>query len=205
MESRAEFQPSQILYIEQDTTRLYAELVQVVTERALCWVRPLALLTILEHLEYGHSELEQSELEHPKLEHPKLEQSGIHSDPFYLHDKSQDDRRPELAISAKSLDSSDSYRTHASSLPLPSLRWVDLQQFTLHDLRQGADLLAPKALFHFALDTEVMAMLVQLNAGKPRSPHPDAPHSDDQYAHLHLQRFIHHVWQTHPELFRSCP
>lgn len=39
------FQPSQIVFLEHDTSRLYAEVVQFVESRQLCWVRPIALVT----------------------------------------------------------------------------------------------------------------------------------------------------------------
>lgn len=42
LESR--LQSSQIVCIEHSGARLYAEVIQVVTERQLCWARPLALL-----------------------------------------------------------------------------------------------------------------------------------------------------------------
>ena len=38
-----EFQPGQIVYLEEGDTRLYAEVIQTVVSRALCWVRPLLL------------------------------------------------------------------------------------------------------------------------------------------------------------------
>jgi hypothetical protein len=38
-------QPSQIICLEHETTRLYAEVVQIVEARHLCWARPLALIT----------------------------------------------------------------------------------------------------------------------------------------------------------------
>lgn len=38
------FQPSQIVCLEHDSARLYAEVVQVAEQRQVCWVRPLALL-----------------------------------------------------------------------------------------------------------------------------------------------------------------
>jgi hypothetical protein len=40
-----DFKPGQILYLEHQTSRLYAEVIQMISERNLCWVRPLALLT----------------------------------------------------------------------------------------------------------------------------------------------------------------
>lgn len=49
-----DFKPGQILYIEHHTEhhiqhcriRLYAEVIQAVSDRQLCWVRPLALISL---------------------------------------------------------------------------------------------------------------------------------------------------------------
>lgn len=38
------FQPCQIVCLEHEASRLYAEVVQTVEARQICWVRPLALL-----------------------------------------------------------------------------------------------------------------------------------------------------------------
>ena len=38
-----DLRPHQIFYLEQGNTRLYGELIQVVVERNLCWLRPIAL------------------------------------------------------------------------------------------------------------------------------------------------------------------
>lgn len=39
-----DFQPRQIVCLEHETTRLYAEVVDVITSRQICWVRPLMLV-----------------------------------------------------------------------------------------------------------------------------------------------------------------
>jgi hypothetical protein len=39
-----DFQAGQIIYLQHEATRLYAEAIQVVKPRQLCWARPLALL-----------------------------------------------------------------------------------------------------------------------------------------------------------------
>ena len=44
MDESLDFQPSQILFLEHTGTRLYAEVIQVVVSRRLCWVRPLLLV-----------------------------------------------------------------------------------------------------------------------------------------------------------------
>lgn len=36
--------PSQILYLEHGPSRLYAEAIQIVSERQLCWARPVLLI-----------------------------------------------------------------------------------------------------------------------------------------------------------------
>ena len=51
MDESLNFQPRQILFLEHTGTRLYAEVIQVVVSRRLCWVRPLLLSGILESLE----------------------------------------------------------------------------------------------------------------------------------------------------------
>lgn len=51
------FQPYQIVYLEHGNSRLYAEVVQYVETRHLCWVRPIALVTAPEFVswtEYDH-------------------------------------------------------------------------------------------------------------------------------------------------------
>jgi hypothetical protein len=41
----SKFKPGQILYMEHQATRLYVEVIEVIAERQLGWVRPLALLS----------------------------------------------------------------------------------------------------------------------------------------------------------------
>lgn len=56
IDKTANFQPGQILFLEYDCyctsiphkSRLYVELIQVVVERQLCWVRPLMLVNFNE-------------------------------------------------------------------------------------------------------------------------------------------------------------
>ena len=38
-----DLRPHQIFYLEQDSSRLYGELIQWIAERDLCWLRPIAL------------------------------------------------------------------------------------------------------------------------------------------------------------------
>lgn len=44
MEIKSNFQSGQIVFLEYGDSRLYAEVIQVVAERNLCWVRPLLLV-----------------------------------------------------------------------------------------------------------------------------------------------------------------
>lgn len=42
----SEFQDGQIIYLQHETMRLYAETIQVIKPRQLCWARPLALVQL---------------------------------------------------------------------------------------------------------------------------------------------------------------
>lgn len=128
-----DFQPGQILLIECGNTRLYAEVIQVITERQLCWARPLARL-----------------------------------------------------------DSSD--RSFAVSTER-----IETEQVIVHDLRWGADLLCPLSLFKAALDTDVIPILMYLDAQKA---HPEiaAVFSNN---HNLLHEFIQCIWNAYPQAFRS--
>ena len=61
--SNSNFQPCQIVCLEHENTRLYAEIIQVVDTRQVCWVRPL-MLTVLPQ--------EAADSLHPSLERPIL-------------------------------------------------------------------------------------------------------------------------------------
>lgn len=43
MEHTSSFQPCQIICLEYETSRLYAEVVQIIERRQICWARPLLL------------------------------------------------------------------------------------------------------------------------------------------------------------------
>ncbi|NET36978.1 MAG: hypothetical protein F6K19_33955 [Cyanothece sp. SIO1E1] len=43
MALHSDFEPCQIVCLEHEAVRLYAEIVQVITERHRCWLRPLML------------------------------------------------------------------------------------------------------------------------------------------------------------------
>ncbi|MFB2938465.1 hypothetical protein ACE1B6_24725 [Aerosakkonemataceae cyanobacterium BLCC-F154] len=46
MSSAVDFQPSQIVCLEHQETRLYAEVIQIVESRQMAWVRPLMLVSL---------------------------------------------------------------------------------------------------------------------------------------------------------------
>ena len=52
MSVSTECQPNQILYLQYQTTRVYAELIQIAPERQLGWVRPLALIELRDRLDW---------------------------------------------------------------------------------------------------------------------------------------------------------
>lgn len=47
MDSASTFHPSEIVCIEHEEIRLYAEIIQISETRPVCWLRPLLLITLL--------------------------------------------------------------------------------------------------------------------------------------------------------------
>ncbi|MBC6477392.1 MAG: hypothetical protein GDA56_05955 [Hormoscilla sp. GM7CHS1pb] len=66
---------------------------------------------------------------------------------------------------------------------------------TLYDMRNGADLLWPIALFRPALDTEVIPLLVQLEVHQTDKLGP--PPAAQQ-----LRAFVEQVWLDHQKVFQ---
>lgn len=126
------FQVYQIVYLEYKATRLYAEVIQTIEARRMCWVRPLGLVVYPSELFYSASGF-----------------STIEDAP------------------------------------------------TVYDLRQGADLLWPGALFRVALDTEVLPLLAQLELQEGEK----VDNFNALAARQQLNQFIRQVWQAHPDAF----
>jgi hypothetical protein len=68
------------------------------------------------------------------------------------------------------------------------------QDYSLSDLRNGADLLWPLSLFRAALDTEVISLLSQLHS-------LDAEKKDAVIASRQLRDFVDRVWTAFPTAF----
>ena len=73
-----------------------------------------------------------------------------------------------------------------------SAQWS--QEYTLSDLRDGADLLWPGSLFRAALDTEVISLLTQLQS-------LDSEKKDGAMASRQLRDFVDLVWEAFPSAF----
>ncbi len=73
-----------------------------------------------------------------------------------------------------------------------SQQWPE--QYTLSDLRDGADLLWPLSLFRAALDTEVISLLTQLQS-------LDSDRKDSTIASRQLRDFVDRVWEAFPNAF----
>jgi len=119
------FKPGQIVSLECQNACLYAEVIQVVEARQICWARPLM-----------------------------------------------------LAVLVSGKDSSDR-------------PW---QEYTLCDLREGADLLWPLNLFRAAVDTEVISLLTQLQS-------LESEKKDAAIASRQLRDFVDRVWEAYPSAF----
>ena len=68
------------------------------------------------------------------------------------------------------------------------------EEYTLSDLRDGADLLWPLSLFRAALDTEVISLLTQLQS-------LDSDKKDAVIASRQLRDFVDRVWTAFPTAF----
>ncbi|WP_373534089.1 hypothetical protein [Microcoleus sp.] len=68
------------------------------------------------------------------------------------------------------------------------------EEYTLSDLRDGADLLWPLSLFRAALDTEVISLLTQLQS-------LDSDRKDSAIASRQLRDFVDRVWAAFPSAF----
>ena len=73
-----------------------------------------------------------------------------------------------------------------------SAQWSE--DYTLSDLRDGADLLWPGSLFRAALDTEVISLLTQLQS-------LDSAKKDGAIASRQLRDFVDRVWEAFPSAF----
>ena len=73
-----------------------------------------------------------------------------------------------------------------------SQQWPE--EYTLSDLRDGADLLWPLSLFRAALDTEVISLLSELQS-------LDSDRKDSTIASRQLRDFVDRVWETFPSAF----
>ncbi|MEG4863946.1 MULTISPECIES: hypothetical protein [unclassified Microcoleus] len=69
------------------------------------------------------------------------------------------------------------------------------EEYTLSDLRDGADLLWPLSLFRAALDTEVISLLTQLQS-------LDSDRKDSAIASRQLRDFVDRVWAAFPSAFQ---
>ncbi len=71
-------------------------------------------------------------------------------------------------------------------------RWPE--EYTLSDLRDGADLLWPLSLFRAAFDTEVISLLSQLQS-------LESEKKDGAIASRQLRDFVDRVWAAFPNAF----
>jgi hypothetical protein len=127
LNSASQFRPQQLVCLEHEHTFLYGEVIQVIPQRKICWVRPLMLV-----------------------------------------------------IMSKNNDTSSSCQ----------------QLHTPIDLRWESDLILPIDLFRFAIDTEIIPLLVQLE-------NLDNFSKTKLTARQHLHHFLKQICQAHREIFQK--
>ncbi len=98
MDDNLNFQSGQILFLECDRTRLYAELIQVVVSRQLCWVRPLLLVNFTEEIPSVNDLRDANDiLWSINSFHPALDTDAIE----FLSQVMVKEAKPELEVVAK--------------------------------------------------------------------------------------------------------
>ncbi len=175
MTQSSQFQPRQILCLEHGQSRLYAEVIQVVPDRPVCWLRPLILEIIPPH-DLNYVAVTKS------AQTPETDSS---------------DRPQNLLPAGNSALASPSagYQPQNYHQNHQQKQTREPQPKT-YDLRLSSDLLMPPTLFRPAFDTELIPLLGQINSS-------EFSLGEAQTAHHLLRDFIQQVWQNHREVFPS--
>ncbi len=179
MTQSSQFQPRQILCLEHEQSRLYAEVIQVVQDRPVCWLRPLILEVLPRECTQSVAVSETSPQNEVENEEGNEERNDDNWQIFF----------PSGSITLTSpLENypPENYRPKYLEQSLPKT----------YDLRLSSDLLLPPALFRHALDTELIPLLGKVNS-------TEFSLAEAQAAHHLLRDFIQQVWQNHREVFPS--
>lgn len=62
-----QIQTHQIVYLEHGEERLYAEVIQVISQRSTCWARPLAIVVASQFVPLANDSLDKATISSPKL------------------------------------------------------------------------------------------------------------------------------------------
>ena len=125
--------PSQILYLEQGHQRLYVELIQILRDRNMGWLRPLCLCSPVSH------------------QIPAPFQKQTEPDPDN-HSMGERKCYPPVATDESKRDASHQ---------MPQIV-CDGTSFALHDMRHSSDLLWPLGQCNIVLDLDAIPILSSL-------------------------------------------
>ncbi len=183
MTQSSQFQPRQILCLEHEQSRLYAEVIQVVQDRPVCWLRPLILEVLPRECTQSVVAFETSPQN--EVDNEEGNEEG--------HEEGNDDNS-QIFFPLGSL----TLTSPLENYPQENYRTKYLEQSPpkTYDLRLSSDLLLPPALFRHALDTELIPLLGKVNS-------TEFSLAEAQTAHHLLRDFIQQVWQNHREVFPS--
>ena len=181
--------PSQILYLEHGSARLYAEAIQIITERHLCWARPTLLIQGLpEAKDLAEGESLAAERQ-AVISTAAIRRSHYLSEINISHNNTSHNNTSDNEAS-----NSNASNSHTSSnITLKEDTHSGLQ---LYDLEDAPDLIWPQTLFEIAYDLDFFTLLVQLKM----NPDTTAVHSSSQQ----LNHFLRSFWQSHPHIFPSA-
>lgn len=125
--------PSQILYLEQGHQRLYVELIQILRDRNMGWLRPLCLCSPVSH----------------QIPEPCQQQTE------QVPDNHRMDERDHYK--SGTTDASKRDDSHETTQVV-----CDGTSFALHDMRQSSDLLWPLGQCNIVLDLDAIPILSSL-------------------------------------------
>lgn len=183
MTQSSQFQSRQILCLEHGQSRLYAEVIQVVQDRPVCWLRPLIL-------EVAPRECTQESVVFETSPKNNLD-NEVGSE---VDNEVGNNNNCQIFFPPESLTLTSALENYPQENYQP--KHLEQSPPRTYDLRLSSDLLLPPALFRHAFDTELIPLLGKVNS-------TEFSLAEAQAAHHLLRDFIQQVWQNHREVFPS--
>lgn len=130
----SQFQPRQILCLEHEQSRLYAEVIQVVSDRPVCWLRPLILEINPSNTVENVADDVAPDNNSPNLPSPREKALSIET-------AQSPPKTYDLRLSADLLMPPALFRPALDTELIPLLGQINVGEFSLQDARVAHQLL----------------------------------------------------------------